>query len=99
MSRSLRLLVLQLLLIFLVAVVSTYELPDFSQINQEIALFLTPYGLAINLFNSESLLRPFYFEESPGQTQLTALKLSLLFVLYLIMLLNFSWIVKGLKRR
>ena len=99
MSRSLRLLVMQILLVFLVAVVSAYELPDFSQINQDIALFLTPYGLAQNLFDQESLLRPFYFEQSPGQTQLTPLKMTLLAFLYLIMLLNFSWIVKGLKRR
>ena len=99
MSRSLRLLALQLLLIFLVAVVSTYDLPDFSQINQDIALFLTPYGIAKNLFDKESMLRPFYFEQSPGQNQLTSLKVSILCALYLIMLLNFSWIVKGLKRR
>ncbi len=99
MFRSFRLLVLQLLLIFLVAVVSTYDLPDFSQINQDIALFLTPYGIALNLFDQTSLLRPFYFEQSPGQTQLTTLKVWLLGFVYLIMLLNFSWIIKGLKRR
>ncbi len=99
MSRSLRLLVLQLLLIFLVAVVSTYDLPNFSQINQDIALFLTPFGIAKNLFDNESLLRPFYFEQSAGQSQLTPLKMTLLCLLYVIMLLNFSWIAKGLKRR
>lgn len=99
MFRSVRLLVLQLLLIFLISVVSTYDLPDFSRINQDIALFLTPYGIATNLSDQESLLRPFYFERSVGQSQLTPLKVSLLFFLYLIMLLNFSWIAKGLKRR
>lgn len=99
MSRCARLLVLQLLLIFLVAVVSTYDLPDFSQINQDIALFLTPYGIAKNLFDKESLLRPFYFEQSAGQTQLTSLKITLLCLLYAIMLLNFGWIAKGLRRK
>ena len=99
MSRSLRLLALQLLLIFLVAVVSTYDLPDFSQINQDIAIFLTPFGIAKNLFDNESLLRPFYFEQSVGQSHLTPSKVALLCFLFVIMLLNFSWITKGLKRR
>ncbi len=99
MSRCVRLLILQLLLIFLVAVVSAYELPDFSQINQDIVLFLTPYGIAKNIFDKESLLRPFYFEKSAGQNQLTPLKFGLLTLLYAIMLLNFTWIAKGLKRR
>lgn len=99
MFRCVRLLVLQLLLIFLVAVVSAYELPDFSQINEDIALFLTPYGITKNLLDKESLLRPFYFEQSTGQNQLTPLKFTLLGLLYVIMLLNFTWIAKGLKKR
>lgn len=99
MSRVVRLLILQMMLIFLIAVVSTYELPDFSQINQDVVLFLTPYGIARNLFDQESLLRPFYFEQSTGQNQLTPLKMGILSLLYLIMFLNFSWIAKGLKRR
>lgn len=99
MARPIRLLILQLLLIFLIANVSTYELPDFSQVNQDVALFLTPFGIAKNLTASESPLRSFYFEKSAGQTQLTDLKNGLLVFLFVIMVLNFSWIIGSLKRR
>lgn len=99
MSRVVRLLILQMMLIFLVAVVSTYDLPDFSQVNQDIVLFLTPYGITKNLYDKESQLRPFYFEQSAGQNQLTPLKMGLISLLYLIMFLNFTWIAKGLKRK
>jgi hypothetical protein len=99
MSRPLRLLILQLLLILLVAAASSYELPDFSQLTQDVVLFLTPYGIFKNLSDPNSPLRAFYFETSVGQEQLTNLKFGLLAVLYAILLLNFSLIAKGLKRK
>ena len=90
MLRNIRLTALQIVLIFLISVVSTYELPDFSQLNNDIVLFLTPYGIIENFTAQDSALRPFYFEISKGHEQLTTLKLSLIGLLFSIMLLNFS---------
>lgn len=97
--RSWRLLALQFVLIFLVAVVSAYEVPDFSQLNQDVVLFLTPFGIVKNHFDSDSLLRPFYSEISSGQNQITTLRMALLAMLWLILVFNSYWITKGLKRR
>lgn len=58
---------LQLLLLVLLAALSAYPAPDFTDTNWDIVLFLTPIGILKNLIAANPALRSFYFDISSGQ--------------------------------
>lgn len=68
MSRALlRSVLLQMVLIFLFAWASGYELPSFEDADWRTVTFLTPSGLITNALSEDPVMRSFYGDVPPGR--------------------------------
>lgn len=90
-----RFLVLQLLIICLLSCFANYHIPNVSQINWDIVLFLTPAGIINNFLNREStVMWSFYQDISPGQLNLSIKKIILMSTTYILLILNLLFTFK-----
>lgn len=89
---------IHLTLIACISLISQYQIQSLNDINWDIALFLTPYGIVKNWFNRETqVLWQFYFDPAQLQTQLSLSQTALMISVYLCLLLSARNILKGLK--
>lgn len=84
-----------LIFIFALALVSQYQIQNLSDINWDIALFLTPWGIVENWSSRDShVLWQFYFDQAQPQTQLSTSQFILMISIYLCLLLSAKNIIK-----
>lgn len=82
-------LAIQIVIIYLLSCFANYHIPDVSQINWDIALFLTPYGIVNNFLNrNTSVMWSFYTDISKGQLQLNQNQIILMSTLYVFLIFN-----------
>lgn len=68
----------------MLALISEYPVPDFSQGNWDTTLFLTPYGIINNhLHKDTSVLWTFYSDISSGNLELSLTKMLLMAAIYI----------------
>lgn len=90
-----RFLALQILIISLLSCLANYQIPDVSQINWDIALFLTPYGIINNFLNRDTtVMWSFYPDVSKGQLQLNQNQIILMSIIYIFLILNLLYTFK-----
>ena len=79
-------LAVQLGLVITISAISKYQIPDFKDVNWDIVLFLTPYGIINNFINKENtVMWSFYSDISPGQIQLSTLQIFTSLAVYFFM--------------
>lgn len=78
---------IQFFLLAAISALSRYEVRDLSNVPIEVVNFLTPLGIAANLFTNNEL-SPFYWQKSQGQISLGVTQVLLIVCLYVFLLLN-----------
>lgn len=71
------------------SIVLNYKPPDFNEVNWDIVLFLTPYGIIHNFINkNNTVLWSFYSDISTGQLQITENQNYLSILIYFLMVIS-----------
>ena len=86
---------IQLLFIFCLANIASYQIPDLRQSNWDTVLFLTPYGIISNyLHQKSSVLWSFYSDTSAGQLDLNLNQINAMIAVYSLMLFSVFYFLK-----
>lgn len=78
-------------LILILSAILKYQPPNFNEVNWDIVLFLTPYGIINNFFNKDTtVMWSFYSDISTGQIHPTNTQILLSIGLYITLVLSVS---------
>jgi hypothetical protein len=76
----------QSVFVLFLSIIVKYIPPDFTDVNWDIVLFLTPFGIIKNYIEKDNtVMWSFYFDTSTGQIHLTTFQMILGMIAYLIM--------------
>lgn len=88
---------IQVALLALLALVSGYQVPDFSDSNWLTVMFLTPSGILSNHLDTDSVIRSFYDDISGGQVSLSLSQTAFMIVIYLGLVANLVMLMRQRK--